>query len=124
MNRCAFDTELFHTVFDFAASVVSMPKTTTKPKPKPKSTTPWGQASLVDEVRIQQRAGDKRFASLVQLLEGANGELFVRIAYSTDGVSRRGPVTLRAQDVERLRVALEKAPSLADALRLNGSGEA
>jgi hypothetical protein len=98
-----------------------MPKTTTKAKT---TTTPWGQASLVDEVRIQQRAGDKRFASLVQLLEGANGELLVRIAYSTDGVSRRGPVTLRAQDVERLRVALEKAPSLADALGLNGSGEA
>ena len=94
-----------------------MPKTT-------KTTTPWGQATIVDEVRVPQRAGDKRFASVVQLLEGAQGELLVRIAYSTDGTNRRGPVTLRPQDVERLHAALGKTPTLAGALGLNGNGEA
>jgi hypothetical protein len=85
------------------------------------STTPWGAASVVDEVNIQQRAGDKRFASVVQLLE-ARGERLVRFSYSTGGASRRGPVTLRARDLERLRAALAKHPALADFLGLNGGG--
>jgi hypothetical protein len=80
--------------------------------------TPWGKAKLVDEVRLQQRAGDKRFSSLVQLLEGSGGERLVRFAYATGGVARRGPVTLRARDVERLREALRDRPELTEALRL------
>lgn len=80
--------------------------------------TPWGKAKLVEEVRVQQRAGDKRFSSLVQLLEGAGGERLVRFAYATGGVARRGPVTLRARDVERLRDALQDRPELTEALRL------
>jgi hypothetical protein len=43
------------------------------------STTPWGAASVVDEVRVQQRAGEKRFASVVQLLE-TRGERLVRFS--------------------------------------------
>ena len=81
-----------------------------------KSTTPWGQATLVDELIVQQRAGEKRFASVVQLLEGAKGERLVRFAYATDGVARRGPVTLRARDLERLRSGLREHPELAAAL--------
>src|SRR5215211_7757963 len=65
-------------------------------------TTIWGKATVVDEVRLQQRAGDKRFASLIQLLEDPKGERLVRFAYTTDGATRRGPVTLRAADRERL----------------------
>ena len=84
----------------------------------PKVATPWGQATLVDEVKLAQRAGEKRFASLVQLLEGAGGERMVRFAYATDGTARRGPVTLRARDVERLRSALASHPELASALGL------
>jgi hypothetical protein len=80
--------------------------------------TPWGNAKLVDELALPQRAGDKRFSSIVQLLEGAKGERLVRFAYATDGTARRGPVTLRAPDVERLRTALKEHPELADALRL------
>ena len=80
--------------------------------------TPWGKAKLVDEVRVQQRAGTKRFSSLVQLLEGADGERLVRFAYATDGVARRGPVTLRPRDLERLRAALHERPELTEALRL------
>jgi hypothetical protein len=80
--------------------------------------TPWGPAGVVEEVSVQQRAGDKRFAVLVQLLEARNGERFIRFAYTTDGSVRRGPVTMRARDLERLRAALERAPVLGEALGL------
>lgn len=83
-----------------------------------KAATPWGQATLVEELKLQQQSGDKRFASLVQLLETAGGERMVRFAYATDGVARRGPVTLRVRDLERLRAALEKHPGLRETLRL------
>ena len=83
--------------------------------------TPWGHATLVERVSLPQRAGDKRFSSVIELLENARGERLVRFAYSTDGVARRGPVTLRARDVARLHNALEKAPELAEALGLAGS---
>jgi len=80
--------------------------------------TPWGSASLLEELRLPQQAGDKRFSSLVQLLETKKGERLVRFAYATDGTARRGPVTLRARDVERLREALARHPGLKAALRL------
>jgi len=78
--------------------------------------TPWGRAELVEELTLAQRAGGKRFTSLVQLLEAPGGELFVRFAYATSGTARRGPVTLRARDVERLRAGLAERPRLAEAL--------
>jgi hypothetical protein len=78
-----------------------------------KSATPWGPATVVEEVSVPQRAGNKRFASTVQLLEAKGGERLVRFAYSTDGVSRRGPVTLRARDLERLKAALGDKAELA-----------
>jgi hypothetical protein len=87
-------------------------------KTRSKTTTPWGSASVVEELTLPQRAGDKRFASLVQLLEIKSGERLVRFAYSTEGAARRGPVTLRAGDLERLRVALGQYPDLAAALGL------
>jgi hypothetical protein len=86
-----------------------------------KATTPWGAATLVEEVALQQRAGERRFASLVQLLETDGGERVVRFAYSTGGVVRRGPVTLRARDLDRLRTALGEHPALAQALGLGGA---
>jgi hypothetical protein len=52
----------------------------------------------------------------VQLLETQKGERLVRFAYSTDGVARRGPVTLRERDMARLRAALAQHPALAEAL--------
>ena len=82
-----------------------------------KAATPWGPARLVEELRLPQQSGDKRFASLVQLLENGKGERLVRFAYATDGVARRGPVTLRLRDLERLRAALSKHPGLEEALR-------
>ncbi len=80
------------------------------------ATTPWGTATVVDEVSLPQKHGDRRFASLVQLLETAKGETLVRFAYATDGVARRGPVTLRSRDLERLRQAVEQKPELKELL--------
>lgn len=85
-----------------------------------KTATPWGDAELVEELTLAQRAGDKRFASVVQLLEGAKGERLVRFAYTTGGAVRRGPVTLRLRDLERLRAGLAERPALADALGFGG----
>lgn len=79
--------------------------------------TPWGGAKVVEEVTLPQRAAARRFASLVQLLETQGGERLVRLAYSTGGSARRGPVTLRMRDLERLRAALADHPALAEALR-------
>jgi hypothetical protein len=83
--------------------------------------TPWGPATLIDELTLPQRAGEKRFASVVQLLEAPRGERLVRFAYSTGGTARRGPVTLRLRDLERLRAALADHPELSEVLRLGGS---
>jgi hypothetical protein len=81
-----------------------------------RTATPWGPADLVDELNLPQRAGEKRFASAVQLLETEKGEQLVRFAYKTGGTARRGPVTLRAKDIARLRAELAKHPALAEAL--------
>ena len=80
------------------------------------SATPWGPAHTVEQLTLPQRAGEKRFASVVQLLETDKGERLVRFAYTTGGVARRGPVTLRLRDLERLRAALAEHPGLAEAL--------
>jgi hypothetical protein len=80
--------------------------------------TPWGKASAVEEISVAQRAGAKRFSTVVQLLEAADGERLVRFAYTTDGATRRGPVTLRAKDLERMQKLLERAPDLREALGL------
>jgi hypothetical protein len=83
-----------------------------------KTSTPWGPAAVVEEVSVAQRAGEKRFASSVQLLEAKGGERLIRFSYSTDGTKRRGPVTLRARDLERLRKALGQHPELSALLGL------
>lgn len=82
----------------------------------PSVATPWGKAVLVESVSIPQRSGDKRFATLVELLETEDGRRLVRFAYTTEGRARRGPVTLRDRELERLRTALQRAPALRAAL--------
>jgi hypothetical protein len=88
-------------------------------KPRPQTAaTPWGPASVIEGVSVPQRAGDRRFAVVVQLLETSSGEQLVRFAYATSGSARRGPVTMRVRDLERLRAALERAPVLGRVLSL------
>jgi len=83
-----------------------------------RAATPWGPAELIEELALAQRAGEKRFSSVIQLLEAPGGERLVRFAYTTGGSARRGPVTLRGRDLERLREGLAKRPALAEALGL------
>ena len=94
-----------------------------KPAKTAAAATPWGAAAVLEEVSVPQRAGDRRFAVVVQLLESESGERLIRFAYTTSGSTglaraRRGPVTMRARDLERLRAALERAPVLQEVLRL------
>ena len=98
--------------------------TKTAPPTATRITTPWGPASLLEQLRLPQQAGDRRFASVVELLENDRGERLVRFAYSTDGTTRRGPVTLRERDLARLHKELAKKPALAEALGdvLDGEG--
>jgi len=84
--------------------------------------TPWGAAKTLEQLTLPQRAGEKRFASVIQLLEIEKGERLVRFAYTTGGVARRGPVTLRLRDLERLRAALSEHPGLAEAFGFEGGG--
>ena len=73
---------------------------------------------MVEEVKVAQRASEKRFTTIVQLLAGANDEPFVRISYTTDGVVRRGPVTMSVRDLERVLNEVAEQPGLAAAFRL------
>ena len=84
-----------------------------------KAATPWGPATVLEEAKVPQQVGGKRFSSVVQLLEMSGGEALVRIAYTTDGIARRGPVTLRLRDLERLRASLGAESALATALGWN-----
>jgi hypothetical protein len=74
--------------------------------------TAFGSAKLVEQINVKQTADGKAFNTLVELLETDDGETLVRIAYSTDGVARRGPVTVRKTDLRRIAKALEKTPRL------------
>ena len=80
--------------------------------------TPWGKAEVLEELKLPQRAEERRFASVVQLLQAGDGERLVRFAYTTDGQARRGPVTFRARDLERLRAGLERSAALKEVLSL------
>lgn len=80
------------------------------------ASTAWGEATVVEKVTLDQKGGGRAFATLVELLEDERGEKLVRFSYSTDGLARRGPVTLRGADLVRLKKALEKAPALREAL--------
>jgi len=73
-------------------------------------------ASAVEQVNVSQRSGERRFGTVVQLLETADGERLVRFAYTTGDTARRGPVTLRAKDIERMHKLLQRTPELREAL--------
>ena len=81
-----------------------------------RASTPWGAGTVIEEVHLPVRVGEKRFGTLLQLLETTRGERLVRLAYTTGGTARRGPVTLRARDLERLRAAVVERPGLKEVL--------
>jgi hypothetical protein len=110
-RRDGFGTELSHTR---QGCTVTLPEMATKRATT--TSTPWGAALRIEQVTIPQRSGEKRFACVVQLLETDGGDRLVRFAYTTDGTARRGPVTLRLRDLERLRAALKEHPGLSEAL--------
>jgi|SRR5579884_32080 len=85
-----------------------------------RAATPWGRAEVLERAVMQQRVGEKRFDTLMELLKTDRGERLIRFAYSTDGSARRGPVTVRVRDLDRLRTALAKAPELEATLGLGG----
>jgi len=88
-----------------------------------KKATPWGKAELLDEVVVRQEApGPRAFTTHVQLLEVESGERLVRLAYATaaHGWVRRGPVTMRIDDLGKLLEELPGHPELAAAFGLNG----
>ncbi len=85
------------------------------------ATTAWGTASIVDELSLDQEAGEKRFAAVVQLLAGPAGEPYVRFAYRRGGAALRGPVTFRGEDLERLRRALPAHEKLAAVLGIENA---
>ena len=87
-----------------------------------KAATPWGQAAIVDEVVVEQESGERSFVTHVQLLEAGDGERLLRLAYATGDrpTVRRGPVTLRVADLERLKKSLAGHPELEAVLRLGG----
>lgn len=80
--------------------------------------TPWGKASVIEEVALEQDVGERAFSVLVQLLEDGAGRELVRFAYSSGGGVRRGPVTLRLDDLEQLGERMGGAPRLARLVRL------
>jgi hypothetical protein len=91
--------------------------------PARKVETPWGRATVVQRIAVPQRAGDKQFESVLELLAGEGGEQLVRIGYSTGGAVRRGPVTLRLRDLVRLRRTVgSRAPELAETLGWKEAG--
>jgi hypothetical protein len=88
-----------------------------------KTSTPWGAATVVEELRVPQRVGGKHFACVVELLENERGDELVRVAYSTNDMHRRGPVTLRVRDLERIRRDLGRKPALARVLGIDSTSD-
>jgi hypothetical protein len=78
--------------------------------------TPWGATTVVEELVLPQRAGAKRFATRIELLEGDESGRLVRFSYTTGGAVRRGPVTLRERDLAKLGNLLGRTPQLRSSL--------
>ena len=84
-----------------------------------KTATPWGPATLVEELSVPQRSGEKRFASVVQLLEARRASArALRLLDGRNGAARA--VTLRARDVESSSTA---SPGARSSPRCSGSAE-
>ena len=80
------------------------------------TSTPWGPATLVERVTLPQRVGEKRFASLLELLEDRRGDRFVRVA---DDLSeaQEGKRQAVFRDLRRIRPGIVSAVCLLGSFR-------
>jgi hypothetical protein len=83
-----------------------------------KTQTPWGRATVVEEVAVEHDALERRYDALVQLLETRDGEQLVRFGARAHGARRLSCLTLRADELHRLEEALIETQRLASVLRL------
>ncbi|MDX6505166.1 MAG: hypothetical protein QOE29_2291 [Gaiellaceae bacterium] len=83
-----------------------------------KRTTPWGRATLLEEVVVEHDALERRYDAVVQLLELTDGEQLVRFGSRPHGAHRLGCLTLRAGDLHELEEGLLETERLASILRL------
>jgi hypothetical protein len=83
-----------------------------------KRSTPWGRASLVEEVTVEHELDGRRHEAVVQLLELTDGEQLVRFGARSEGAPRLTCLTLRAEELHALEERLLEAERLAQILRL------
>ena len=83
------------------------------------TSTPWGKATVVEEVVLDQQIEERRHDALVQLLELPDGSQALRFSARRQGAKRLTCLSLRADEVERLSEALLDTPRLAAVLRLS-----
>jgi hypothetical protein len=83
-----------------------------------KRTTPWGRATLLEEVTVEHDARDRRYEAVVQLLELGDGEQLVRFGARAVGAHRLNCLTLRADELQELEEGLIETERLASVLRL------
>ena len=81
-------------------------------------TTPWGRATLVEEVAVDHEVLDRGYTAVVQPLELTDGEQLVRFGARAQGALRLNCLTLRASELEQLEEGLLEAQRLASVLRL------
>jgi hypothetical protein len=81
-------------------------------------TTPWGRASVVEEVAVPHSTGDRSFEAVVQLLETREGEQLVRFGARRRAGRRLTCLTLRSDELHELEEALIETERLATILRL------
>ena len=85
--------------------------------PIPESTLRETADYTVAALQLNCRAGaGTENPVITKLNQGTPLRGLGRIAYSTDGVARRGPVTVRKADLRRIAKALEKAPRLREVI--------
>jgi hypothetical protein len=73
---------------------------------------PWGPATVEEETTIAASAKERELELGVARLSGADGEQMLRFFYRTEGRTARGPLTLRAGEIDALARELRKQPAL------------
>jgi len=83
------------------------------PLPRPFA-FPWGRGQIVEEVRTR----GEHHVPAIQLLEYEGGGLSIRFCYYDHrGRFQRGPLLVRAEELDSLRAELARAPRLRELLQ-------